>query len=246
MSIHVPLQKSRFHSSTVLPLFVLTTFLIQIVLLLLIFFQGSQLNHLANAATKTMVQMADGQVIQVSSTDACYRTPVTIQNFVNSWALLNYTWNDKLPPANPEQVKNPLDDPGVVVGKNKVPTASANAAFLITDENDFRRKYLQKLALLVPQGVFSGYQETVFRVSQVLSPQQVSACNWDVNLYGYMKVLERGNLLGEPIGLNQKISLEAVPPSIHPLPTALSPLQQTIYRMGISGLRIKNIEELPG
>ena len=84
----------------------------------------------------------------------------------------------------------------------------------------------------------------MFRVSQILSPQQISACKWDVNLYGYMEVLERGLPLGEPIGLNQKISLEAVPPSIHPLPTALSPLQQTIYRLGVSGLTIKNIEEL--
>lgn len=245
MSVQVPLQKSHFHSSAVLPLFVLISFFIQFVLLFLIVFQGSQINQLANSATKTMVQMVDGQVIQISSASACYRSPAVSQNLVNSWALLNYTWSGKLTPTNAEEVKNPLKDPGVLVGTRKVPTSTANAAFLITDENDFRRKYLEKVSAIVPQGVFQGYQETVLRVSQVLSPKQLDTCRWDVNLYGYMDILERGNPIGEPIGINQKITLRAVPSQNYPLPSNLSPLQQTIYRLGVAGLMIEKIEDLP-
>lgn len=245
MSIQVPLQKSRFHSSAVLPLFVLISFFIQFVLLFLIIFQGSQVNQLANSATKTMLQMVDGQVIQISSASACYRSPPVIQNLANSWALLNYTWSGKLTPTNAEEVKNPLKDPGVAVGTRKVPTSTANAAFLITDENDFRRKYLEKISAIVPSGVFQGYQETVLRVSQILSPKQLDACRWDVNLYGYMDILERGNSFGEPIAINQKITLRAVPSPNYPLPSNLSPLQQTIYRLGVAGLIIEKIEDLP-
>lgn len=245
MNIQVPLKKSRFHSSTVLPLFVLLTFVIQILLLLMIFFQGSQLNQLANSATKTMVQMVDGKVVQISPTEADYRSPLVIQNLVNSWAMLTYTWSGKLTPTNTEEAKAPPLDPGVSVGQTKVPTAVANAAFLITDKNDFRRKFLERIGAIVPSGVFQGYQETALIISQILPPEQIETGRWEVNLYAYMEVLSRGDVVGEPVEVKQKITLKAVPPPNYPLPDNLSPFQQTVYRLGTAGLTIEQIEELP-
>lgn len=246
MTIQVPLRKSRFNSSVVQPLFNLITFIIQILLLLLVFFQGSQLNQLANSAAKTMVQMVDGQVVHISPEQADYRSPLVIQNLVNQWAMLTYTWSGKLPPTNGESARNLPKDPGIVVGKFKVPTATVNAAFLITDKNDFRRKFLEKIGELpVVQGVLQGYQETVLRVSQILPPQQLETGRWDVNIYGFMEVFERGDSIGEPIEIKRKVTLQAVPPPNYPMPSNLSPLQQTIYRLGAAGLMIEQIEELP-
>lgn len=246
MTIQDPLKKSRFHSSIVLQLFVLLTFTIQVLLMLMMFFQGSQLNQLANTAAKTMVQMVDGQVVEVSPAQADYRSPMVIKNLVNQWALLTYSWSGKLPTTNAQEIKSPLKDPGTTVGTTKVPTATANAAFLITDENDFRRKFLEKVGRLpILQGVFQGYQETVLRITDILPPEQIEVGRWNVNLYAYINVLERGDSIGDPIELNQKITLRAVPPPNYPLPSGLSPLQQTIYRLGTAGLLIEQIENLP-
>lgn len=245
MTIQVPLRKSRFNSSVVQPLFNLITFVIQVLLLLLVFFQGSQLNQLANSAANTMVQMIDGQVIQISPAQADYRSDLVIQNLVNQWAMLTYTWSGNLPPTNIESAKSLVKDPGVIIGKFKVPTATVNAAFLITDKNDFRRKFLAGIGALVPQGVFQGEQQTALRISQILQPQQLKAGRWDVNLYGYLEVFERGDTVGSPIEIKRKITLQAVPPPNYPMPNNLSPLQQTIYRLGAAGLMIEQIEELP-
>ncbi len=243
MTIEVPLSRSRFHSSTVLPLFILITFLIQGLLLLMVFFQGSQLNQLTNQAAKTMLQMVDGQVVQVSAASACVRSPAVTQNFANQWTLFNYTWNNRVPPI--AGAKSRLEDPGVRIGNSRIPTTTATAAFLITDENNFRKKYLEQVSDIVPQGVFQGYQETVVRYSRPLAPKQIEPCKWEVNVYAYMDVLENGAAAGDPIGINQKLTLIAVPPAIHPLPSGLSPLQETVYRLGIPGLLIENIEFLP-
>lgn len=245
MNVQVPFQKSRFHSSSILPLFVLVTLLIQVLLLLMIFFQGNQLQQLVNKPAPSLVQMIDGRVTQVSTEQANYRSPMVIQQLVNQWAMMTYTWSGKLPVADATQARQPLDDPGIPIDNNgKLPTAAAHAAFLITDENNFRREFLKKLSSLVPQGVFSGNQQTVLRISQILPPQQIGQGRWDVNVYAYMEVLDVSQPVGNPIKINQKISLRAVPPPRYPLPNGLSTLQQAIYRLGEAGLEIVQIENI--
>lgn len=244
MSIQVPLQKSRFHSTTILPLFVLATLVIQGVLLLMLFFQGSQLQKLANLPAPSLVQMVDGKVVQVSPKEATYRSDPVIQQTVNAWANLTYTWSGRL--FTTDKKLEPPRDPGIKVADNKkVPTTTANAAFLISDDNNFRREFLAKVANLVPSEVFYGSQQTVLQISNILPPQPTGAGMWDVNLYAYMQVLDLQQPVGDPIKINQKISLRAVPPPRYPLQNGLSPLQQAIYRLGEAGLQIYQIENLP-
>lgn len=244
MSIQVPIQRSRFHSANILPLFVLATLAIQVVLLLMLFFQGSQLERLAKSPAPSLVQMVDGKVVSVSAKEASYRSDAVIEQTVNAWANLTYTWSGKLPNAtgNLEAIK----DPGIkVVGNKKVPTTTANAAFLISDDNNFRREFLANIANLVPSEIFYGGQQTVLQISNILPPQSTGVGTWDVNLYAYMQVLDVEQPIGNPIKINQKISLRAVPPPRHPLENGLSPLQQAIYRIGEAGLQIYQIENLP-
>lgn len=243
MSIRVPLQKSQFHSANILPLFVLTTLVIQVVLLLMLFFQGSQLERLAKLPAPSLVQMTDGKVVSVSAKEASYRSDTVIEQTVNSWALLTYTWSGKLPAA--DKKLGFIRDPGIKIGGNKkVPTSTANAAFLISDDNNFRREFLNNIANLVPPEIFYGGQQTVLQISNILPPQSTGVGTWDVNLYSYMQVLDLEQPVGNPIKINLKISLRAVPPPHYPLDNELSPLQQAIYRLGEAGLQIYQIGNL--
>lgn len=245
MSIQVPFQKSRFHSSSVLPLFVLGTLLIQVLLLLMVFFQGSQLSSLANQPPPTLVQLVDGHVFQAKPAQTNYRSAEVIKQFINQWDTLTYTWSNLLPPTNEQEANKPPRDSGIVIERNKkLPTTAVNAAFLISDKNNFRLEFLRNLSSLVPPGVFAGSQQTVLRISDILPPKEMGQGRWDVDVYAYMQVLDVAQPVGTPIEVNQKFSLMAVPPPLHPIENGLTPLQQAIYRLGEAGLMIERIENL--
>jgi hypothetical protein len=67
VDIELPSPKRRFRSSNVLPLFLLTMFALQVLLLLLVLFNGVQVTRIAAKPPPALVQLVDGRAIQAPS-----------------------------------------------------------------------------------------------------------------------------------------------------------------------------------
>ncbi len=210
-----------------------------ITLMLMMFFTGIQLSALSHNPAPSLVQLVDGQVLQVGAAQANSREPAVISRLVHQWATLTYNSSGKLP--------NGDADPGIDVGDNqKVTTASWEAAFVLSD--DFRREFLKGMAELMAKipayQVFQGQKQTVLKLDEQLSPRSIGSGKWEVDLISHLLVLDVGQPLGEPVTINKKIFLRAVPPPLYPLKYALSVLQRAVYALRETGLEIFLIEDL--
>jgi hypothetical protein len=107
------LEKKR---ADIIPLFALGTLVIQVIVLLLSMWQAGSLAGLSDKQTPTLVQLEDGKAIRVGAMDYTERTPATIRRFVGDTMTMLMNWSGTLPPATPEETKNPKLDPGVSLG----------------------------------------------------------------------------------------------------------------------------------
>lgn len=207
--------------------------------MLMVFFTGIQLSALSHEPPPSLVQLVNGEVLQVGAKPANSREPAVISRLVHQWGTLTYNWSGKLP--------NGDSDPGIDIDSGqKVTTAVWEAAFVLSD--DFRREFLKGMAGLMAKipayQVFQGQKQTVLKLDEELSPRSIGPGKWEVDLISHLLVLDVGQPIGDPVTINKKIFLRAVPPPLYPLKDALSALQQAVYALRTTGLEIYLIQDL--
>lgn len=238
----LPFDRPRFHSSNFIPLTQLAILAIAILLLLMVFYMGMQLSALARKPPPSLVQLVDGQVLQVAPAPTDYREPGVVSRVAQEWETLTYNWSGKLP--------NGKADPGINIGKGKkVTTATWDAAFLLSE--DFRREFLQGIAEIVPPEIFECPDrgvcqlQTVLQIDQLLPPKPIGQGQWSVDSIGHLIAFNLSQPIGEPMPINKRIRLKAIPPPRYPLEKGLSPLQQAAYHLRKAGVEIFLIEDIP-
>lgn len=240
----------------ILPLFVLVTAGIQIFMVLLMIFQGGQISRLANTPAPSLVQLVDGRAIQVSAKDHLEREPETIRRFVSDVMTMLFTWSGTLPPQNLQEAKVPRPDPGVEItsvsrGNDRIATQTWESGFALSE--DFRKEFLQSIAVLTPPSVFGGTSNLAMRTQSLLIVRNVSEPrsvtegkrgDWVVSLVANLVILSSRDPTGNAIAFNKEIFLRAVDTPELPLPDAATPIQQAVYRMRQAGLEIYKIRDL--
>ncbi len=93
------------------PVFVVASTLLQLLLLLIVFGQASQITKIANRKAPTLVELQNGNSVRVAAQESNYRSPQVIKNFVGRTMVGLMEWTGTLPPVSVEQAKNPLPDP---------------------------------------------------------------------------------------------------------------------------------------
>ena len=234
LDIQIPFKKQRFRSSNILPLFLLAMFFIQVLLLLLVFFNGVQISKIANRPAPALVQLIDGQVLKVAPAAANHRESVVIDRLVREWATLTMNWSGRFPNGEP--------DPGVDVGNGKAPSSAWVASFVLSE--DFRGGFIKQIAQMVPTGVFEGRTQTVLQIEHISWPQLLSPGQWQVNIVANLLTIDLAKPIGQPIEFNKQIFLQAVPPPLYPLSDGGSELQKAVYKLRQAGLEIFQIEDL--
>jgi hypothetical protein len=203
---------------------------------------------IAGQPPATMMQLLDGRVLQAQAFDFQYRTPQVIEGFVNQWAMMMFTWG-KIPDSSGKGITNDIGHSinlphGKGTVSKQVPTAAMTAGLMLTDDNGFRINYMAQIAELVSRvsGVLQGTQETQLQISKIISTPQKEPGIWDVQLVSWIRVTDSRGNISQPIENNLKLTVAAIPAPQYPLDTGLSPLQQAIYRMSVSGLMITDIK----
>lgn len=211
----------------------------------LIFLQILLLNLLsvkvANRPVPSLVQLEDGSTALTQPVDSLERTPAVIEKFVTETILLLFNWTGQLPPNpdNPESFT--AKDPGIKAGNGKVTTAAYEASFALAA--DFRTQFLEGLAEMIPDSVFSGNTQSVVLVSYLSPPQVIEPGVWKVEMVASLLLFSQTQQLGEAIPLNKEILVRAVIPTSPDLENSTY-LHKVAYRIRSAGLEVYLIRDL--
>ncbi|MGH2412973.1 MAG: hypothetical protein ACRDEA_04615 [Microcystaceae cyanobacterium] len=141
--------------------------------------------QIANKPPPVLVQLQDGQSINVKAIDSLERTDEAILKFVNQILSMTFTWSGVMPSEkDPGQF---VPDPGVAVVNaqnqplGKITTAAWEATYAF--EVNARSKFLQELVTLVPQSVFTNKANVAFVPIKILPPQRIAPGRWKVRVF---------------------------------------------------------------
>ncbi|WP_083887221.1 hypothetical protein [Nodosilinea nodulosa] len=235
-------RSRRFHSSDILPLFVLGTLGIQGLLLVMTLLNTARINHLAHRPVPSLVQLVDGHSISTEAVDPNQRTPEVIQQFVKTAMGLMFTWNSQGQTTDTATAASAPAAQGVPVNHGRITTASWQASFALKE--DFRTAFLDQVAAITPPGIFSGSAQSVLTIETISTPKELQAGYWQVDIVANLLIFDPTHPQGLAIPFNKSLFVQAVEPAEDPLPETSTPLQKAVYRLRENGLEITEIRDL--
>lgn len=230
-------------------MFALGTLVIQFLSLTLGVINSSRISSLAHKPAPSMVQLTDGKTSAMQAVGHLDRTPDVVLTFTKSALAQMFTWNAKRSASASDTTAltatsaKVVVDPGVPVGDTGKVTSSSWAASMAWKE-DFRSKFLQAVATLTPQEVFSGGAQSVLTFESVSQPKPVGDHSWQVDVVANLLVFTSTYPQGKAISFNKSIFIDAIEPTTDPMPDQSSPIQQAVYRTKQSGLEIREMRDL--
>ncbi|MGL5874747.1 MAG: hypothetical protein ACRC2R_20675 [Xenococcaceae cyanobacterium] len=238
--------RNNFTNKDRLGLVLITNSLMHLSVLVILFLMGITYFKLARKPAPSLVQLSSGDAIAVKVLGNKERTPEVVKKFALDTMTTMMNWTGYLPPVTPEDVNNPIVDPGVMLKdengatQGKVTTAAWESSFALS--GDFRTSYLKKLIELTPNNVFSGKVDVVLVPLYVREPIQIEEGKWKVNLIANLMVFKEDNKLGKIIPFNKEIFLRAVEAPEY-LQKYNNKLAEIITKVRQSGLEIYGIRE---
>jgi hypothetical protein len=230
--------------SSLLPLFVVGTALVQAVLLLVVIISFGKLDRIEGRKIPNLVELADGTTARVIPLADNERSPKAISAFTDRTMVALMSWNgvlqSSLDTGNLNPISKPQLDAGVQVGEQKVTTSSWAASFALSE--DFRAAFLAELARLTPQEVFTGKTQSLLLVRDLSQPQKLGEGKWKLDLVANLVVFEDGRQQGRAIPFNKTVFVRAIDTPL--LPPQATDLQVTAYKARRDGLEIYKIQDL--
>jgi hypothetical protein len=225
-------------STSLQAIFILVSILLQVLMVVGIFTLSGQVLALNKKPVPSLIQMLDGKVVRGAPVDSYHRDPKVIWDFVQNWSLLTFNWSGKLPDGQ-------RDDGKTFVEKDnrRVPTPAWAASFALT--SDFQVEFLEQLASIVPNDIYSGQTRTVLQFEPpVPEPKEIDKGNWEVDYVANLYVINNDAPIRKPIPVNKRIFVKVAPQVPFALEENTDVLARLLYRMRDSGLVIYDIKDL--
>jgi hypothetical protein len=203
------------------------------IILLLTLFTAFRVNKIAERKT-TFAQLVNGETIYISEQERNWRYPAVIQKVVSDWTTLTFNWDNKL-------VGTEETDPGIQVGKKRIPTNTWFASLLL--EPKFAQASLPKIAELVPTSVFTDQLRSTTIISYLSEPRAIRLGEWEIDMIATRILVDRSTGRDERIPFNRTFTVQAVEIPRSPLGQDASLIEQKIYEMRSSGLQITKMVE---
>ncbi len=203
-------------------------------------------SSLARKEAPSLIQLADGNTVNVKAFESKERSPEVIKKFVSDSMVKLFNW-DGLIQSNSfdgELVTKP--DIGVEIkltkGTGRVTTKAWEAAFALTEKEDFRASFLKKLAELTPVGAFNGSIQTSLVPRYVSEPRKIGSGKWQVDLVATLVTFSKEDNAGSGIAFNKTITIQAI--STPQYSSDTTEIAKKIYQARRSNLEITEIVDL--
>jgi hypothetical protein len=204
-------------------------------------------SSLARKEPPSLVQLADGNTVNVKGVDSKERTSEVIKTFVSNTLVKMFNWNGLLESVDETGVITKKPDPGVQIklkkGVGKIPTRAWQAAFALSEKEDFRAKFIQKLAEITPSNSLSGRMQISLLPTHISEPVKIGEGRWKVNVIATLLTFDtKESNQGSGIAFNKTIIVQAVTPL--KVPVDSTEINNAIYLARSSGLEITEITDL--
>lgn len=209
-----------------------------------------QLGKLNALKPPTLVERADGTSFQVYAIDHDDRTPKAITNFVANKIVSFFTYSGTLPPRTLDELRAPVNDPGVKVESEKYVTTPAAEATLAIKDEGFRTAFLKAISELTPQQNFRGDTKPEQKLLSTIDFLYISlprAINtkgqpgiWETDIIANLNTY-RNKVRVSQKAINKTVVVEAR--DVFKPPAWASEMQKISYREQIPGLTILEIRD---
>ncbi|GJD20566.1 hypothetical protein RIVM261_055220 [Rivularia sp. IAM M-261] len=213
-------QKSQKINISILPIFAVASFGLNIIILLLLIFHGSMLQRLNGARPQSLVQLADGRGIVVDTKPNLERHQETIRRFIGEATTLMFTWSEKQSQETVWQITSQLLSGDI---RQKVSTEISQSLA----RNNFNNSIRDAEGLLV--------------IKHLSLPEQIGEGKWKVRIIANRLFLTGYDKIGEPIPFNKQILVRAIDTQTIASSEAPTPLHSAVYKLGETRLQIYNI-----
>ncbi|MBW4685618.1 MAG: hypothetical protein KME40_11095 [Komarekiella atlantica HA4396-MV6] len=191
----------------------------------------------------TVVQLQDGSISPGKFAAPNEREDETIKRFISDSMIKMFGWNGIIEATeNGENVTKPDKGIDVQTTKNsrkRIPTRAWEAAFALSENQDFRANFLKKLAEIVPNGVFNGEVQVSLVTRHISEPRKIKDGKWEVDYIGTLVSFDRNENQGKGIAFNKTITVEAI--DTPKLPAKPTELDKKIYLVREPSLEITQI-----
>ncbi|MBD2436116.1 hypothetical protein [Nostoc sp. FACHB-110] len=242
-------KRQQKPTSSVLTIFAIATFSLQILVLLLFIIQGLNIRQLSLRKPPNFVQLIDGQ--SVGEIDDLARDPETIRRFVSKTMVAMFNWSGNLPPQSIEEVAKPKSDSGIPVrtvqgGNRSVTTSTWIASFAVAE--DFRKGLLSAIAELTPPEVFTNNSSQSITgqliIKRLYPPEKIGPGKWRIGMVADLIQTKRSDNRRRVTPFNKDLLVRAVDYFPYPLSENSTDLQKAIYNTRADKLEIYEIRNL--
>ncbi len=212
--------KPENKKNSILPLFAVATFGLNLIGLLLIIFHGSMLQNLEKELTpQSLVQLVDGRAITVDPKPNLERDPEIIRRFVGETMSFLLTWSQKQTPK----------------------TIWDSSSGIIAD--DLKEKFKSEFMNLdsANQENINKIGETVLVIVRISQPTKISDGKWKLQITANQVIFNNSDNLGKSVAFNKQILVQSINQQATVMPNAPLPLHREAYRLGEARLQIYNI-----
>lgn len=201
---------------------------------------------IAKKPAPSLVQLVDGQAIEVAAIDSNDRSLKTIQSFTTESLTMLMSWNNELPVVNGEP--KVIDQGSLVKTKDgsdkRITTSTFQSSFLLSD--DLRDEALKLLADMTPPEVFGGTVKTSLKYQHVTIPVPVdNSGKWRINVIATLIKYQQGRGDTVQVPFNKEVIVRAV--DTPPLPKGgkfANEIEAVIYSIRRSGLEIVSMRDI--
>jgi hypothetical protein len=215
------LFNQKKNNTSILPVFVVATFVLNVLTILLLMYHQSMLKRLSGQLPQSLVQLVDGRAITIDSQENLERNPETIRRFVGETMTMMFTWSDKQPSSIVWQATSELLS------------------------GDVRRKFELETTQGIPKGVLAnagGNAESLLLIRRISQPEKIADGQWQLEIIANRLIFAgSNNKIGEAIPFNKKILIRALETQAISIPNVENPLYSAIYRLNEARLEIANL-----
>jgi len=207
--------------NSILPLFAVGTFGLNLLALLLLMFHGSMLQDLEKQLTpQSLVQLFDGSAITVDPKPNLERHPETIRRFVGETMSFLLTWSQR------RQPKIIWD---------------SSTGFIANDVKQKFQSEVIKLDIVNQFENLNRVSETVLVIVRVSQPTKIGEGKWRLQIIANQLMFNNSDNLGSSVAFNKQILVRAIDPQATTMPNDPLPLIQEAYHLAEARLEIYNI-----
>lgn len=222
--------------------------------LFLSFLNFFYIRQIAKKPFPSLVQLSDGETIEIDFMHPNYRRPAVIKQFVadtlyNLMSMTSYSPNDNRASALDPTRK--LAEP-FTVERDGVRGKITQSAWLASAnlEPKFAESFRSKLAEMTPDDVFQGKEEVILHFNYIKTPEKQLdeqggwRGTWEVDVVGHLNVYRRTSGEVKSIPFNKRVTVRQT--STIPITDVeqFGPLAVTINKISQAGLQITNITDL--